>query len=109
MHDPIGAVLALGSRRTRPVCSVHRPVGAVATATDALDVWQVPRALHLSRQQIEALLGFTLPESARTSDIWWTVATEAPSKDRHSDAWVLASRTAVPNLAARIVTFDRAS
>src|SRR5204863_8089930 len=54
---------------------------------------------------IEALLGFPLPDAARSSDGWWT----APvlGGDRHADAWGAAHRTAKPNLAARTVAFDR--
>ena len=56
--------------------------------------------------QIEDLLGFPLPELARNSQEWWTGAplTTEPSQ---SDAWVLAHRTATPNLAAQNVVFER--
>ena len=55
----------------------------------------------LSIQQIETLLGFSLPESATREPEWWTGAVP------HSSAWRSAGRTAIPNLAARIVTFER--
>ena len=62
----------------------------------------------LTFAEIEDLLGFALPEQARLHPEWWTSAqTEAGSN--HSDSWVLASRTAVPNLMARTVVFERAS
>jgi hypothetical protein len=54
---------------------------------------------------IEALLGFPLPDAARNNDGWWT----APvlGHDRHASAWIAAHRTAKPNLMARTVAFDR--
>jgi len=59
----------------------------------------------LSFFDIEALLGFPLPDAARRNDGWWT----APvlGSDRHADAWGAAHRTAKPNLMARTVAFDR--
>jgi len=59
----------------------------------------------LSFFDIEALLGFPLPDAARSNDGWWT----APvlGSDRHADAWGAAHRTAKPNLMARTVAFDR--
>jgi hypothetical protein len=61
----------------------------------------------LTFEQVEALLGFALPDSARTEPDWWTAA--APHADWHSDAWTVAGRTATPNLPARTVTFERVS
>jgi hypothetical protein len=60
----------------------------------------------LTSAQIEDLLGFALPASAWTRLDWWT--TDALAGDPPcSDAWVLAGRTAQPNLPARVVTFER--
>jgi hypothetical protein len=59
----------------------------------------------LTFEQMEALLGFALPASARTEPDWWTSAA-VPSR-LHSAAWTGAGRTAVPNLPARTVTFER--
>jgi hypothetical protein len=58
----------------------------------------------LTFEQMEALLGFALPVSARTEPDWWTAAA-VPT--RHSAAWIAAGRTAAPNLLARTVTFER--
>jgi len=61
----------------------------------------------LSFEQMEALLGFALPDAARVEDDWWI---RAPVRtERHSDAWTAARRTATPNLPARNVAFDRLS
>lgn len=59
----------------------------------------------LTFEQMEALLGFTLPALSYTEPAWWTRA--AIPTQRHSDAWTGAGRTATPNLPARIVAFER--
>ena len=59
----------------------------------------------LTFEQMEALLGFTLPQRACTEQDWWTGA--ALRADRHSDAWTMARRTATPNLLAKTVAFER--
>jgi hypothetical protein len=61
--------------------------------------------VFLTFEQIEALLGFALPEAARLEPKWWTgvVAQGAPE----GDAWTAARRTAKPNLLARNVRFER--
>ncbi len=59
--------------------------------------------------QIEDLLGFTLPEPARLRLDWWTSPGPEPASSSHSDSWILANRTATPNLLAQIVVFERAS
>jgi hypothetical protein len=58
----------------------------------------------LTFEQIEALLGFALPTSARTEREWWTDILDA---QRHSAAWTGAGRTAAPNLGAGTITFER--
>ena len=59
--------------------------------------------------QVEDLLGFALPDVARTDQEWWTSADISTAEARWSDAWRLASRTARPNLMAQTVTFERVS
>jgi hypothetical protein len=61
----------------------------------------------LTFSQIEDLLGFALPAVARTDTTWWTSADKNAGGSPHSYAWLLASRTATPNLMAHIVTFER--
>ena len=58
----------------------------------------------LTFEQIEALLGFALPTLARTERAWWT---EGVDSQRQCAAWTGARRTAAPNLAAGIITFER--
>jgi len=59
----------------------------------------------LSFFDIEALLGFPLPDAARSTAGWWTGPVLAG--DHHADAWGAAHRIAKPNLAGRTVAFDR--
>jgi hypothetical protein len=63
----------------------------------------------LTFAEIEDLLGFALPEQARLHREWWTDAETKVAGSDYSDSWILASRTARPNLEARIVVFERAS
>jgi hypothetical protein len=62
----------------------------------------------LTFAQIEDLLGFTLPEQARLQREWWTDAAKNVATPNYSDSWILASRTAMPNLLAQTVVFQRA-
>lgn len=61
----------------------------------------------LTFQQVEDLLGFTLPDLARQELDWWS-GTGLNAADA-SGAWTLASRTARPNLRAQTVIFERVS
>ena len=62
----------------------------------------------LTFAEIGDLLGFTLPDAARRSEEWWTMhpdpATQGPE---HENSWILAHRTARPNLSAMTVAFER--
>ena len=58
----------------------------------------------LTFEQIEALLGCALPAPARTEREWWT---DIVDPQRQCAAWIEAGRTAAPNLAAEIITFER--
>jgi len=60
----------------------------------------------LTFAEIEDLLGFRLPDQARLHQEWWTDAAAGPN---YSDSWILASRTAKPNMLARTVVFERAA
>ena len=56
---------------------------------------------------IEALLGFSLPNAARSDRTWWTGT--VVGADRHTEAWAAARRTATPNLSVQTVAFERAA
>jgi hypothetical protein len=60
----------------------------------------------LTFSEIEDLLGFSLPEQARLSQEWWTDAADTHVSN-YSDSWILARRTAIPNLRAHTVAFER--
>ena len=60
----------------------------------------------LTFAQIEDLLGFSLPQLARTYQAWWTLGANVEGAP-HADAWTLAGRTATPNLESRTVSFER--
>ena len=62
----------------------------------------------LTFAEIEDLLGFALPDQARHSEEWWTDE-EGPGELDYSDSWILARRTAAPNLRAGTVVFERRS
>lgn len=66
-------------------------------------------AVVLTFAQIEDLLGFSLPDLARRSEDWWTIPDPNTARPRFSDSWILANRTARPNLMALTVVFDRVS
>jgi len=63
----------------------------------------------LTFAQLEDLTGGPLPDSARAQQDWWTSADRDADKSSRADAWILAGRTAQPNLLARTVTFERAT
>lgn len=62
----------------------------------------------LTFAQIEDLLGFALPDLARLHQEWWADADANSAPSAQSRSWTQASRTAKPNLMARIVVFERA-
>ena len=61
----------------------------------------------LTFSEIEDLLGFSLPDQARHHREWWTVASTDADLANYTDSWVLANRTATPNLLAQTVVFER--
>jgi len=60
----------------------------------------------LTFEQIESLLGFAPPPACADAE-WWTGP--CGPNDLHTAAWTAARRTAVPQLSARIVVFERLS
>ncbi len=63
----------------------------------------------LTFAEIEDILGFTLPDPARLREDWWTSPDQNTAKPRFSDSWILANRTARPNMGALTVAFERLS
>jgi hypothetical protein len=92
----------------RIVATIRQPHPRVAAEYLSLYTYLEHRyasRVVLTFDQMESLLGFPLPEPARTEPHWWT--DEAVRKGSFSDAWTLAQRTAVPHLAAKTVAFER--
>jgi hypothetical protein len=63
----------------------------------------------LTFAEIEDLLGFTLPDPARVQKEWWTGADPNSDRPSYADSWILASRSAKPNMDAKTVEFERRS
>lgn len=61
----------------------------------------------LTFAQVEALLGFTLPDLARLRPDWWSSPEGDAVPSSQSRSWIEASRTATPNLGAQSVKFER--
>jgi hypothetical protein len=59
----------------------------------------------LTFPEIEDLLGFTLPVSAKRDARWW--ANDDLYNASHANAWLLAKRSATPNIGAACVSFER--
>jgi hypothetical protein len=56
-------------------------------------------------REMEDLLGFALPVSAKRDTRWW--ANDDLHNAAHANAWLLAKRSASPNLSAGSVSFER--
>ena len=63
----------------------------------------------LTFKEIEDLLGFSLPDLARSEFAWWNGGVFAGPPSTQSFAWTLAERTATVNLQAQSVVFERDS
>ena len=61
----------------------------------------------LTFAEIEDLLGSALPDQARVNREWWADTEVDAAHPRCSDCWLLAHRSATPNLIARNVLFAR--
>jgi hypothetical protein len=93
-------------RRTVLPCTCVVTAGTYRSLHDYLE-HRYADTVVLSLRQIEDLLGFALPASARTDPAWWTTTAEESGAADHSQAWHLAHRTARPNLPAGNVVFER--
>ena len=63
----------------------------------------------LTFAQVEALLGFTLPDLARLTADWWASPEAGAIPSSQSRSWIEAGRTATANLRAQSVKFERVS
>jgi hypothetical protein len=90
------------------LADIARPPARVSTPYSSLNAYLEHRyvsSVVLTFDQIESLLGFSLPAPASTEREWWTSPTG--EIDGHTEAWTLTGRTATPNLFARTVAFNR--
>jgi hypothetical protein len=105
-------------KRRRP--ARHKKLEADAANTEGSPISDKSAPLHkylddryadavvLTFAEIEDLIGFALPELARLSNDWWTTPDPNATHSCFADSWILAKRTARPNLRALTVAFDRA-
>jgi hypothetical protein len=101
------ALTAAVPQRTATIFSLEQSTPHVPREYRALYTYLEHRyasVVVLTFDQIEALLGFALPTPARTEREWWT---DVVGLRHHCAAWTGAGRTAAPNLAAGIITFER--
>jgi hypothetical protein len=63
----------------------------------------------LTFAQMEDLLGFPLPDTARVEQAWWANAADPDARSPQSLSWMQANRTATPRLSAQVVVFERTS
>lgn len=94
-----GAITA--TRRERRGLGMAHPYVALYEYLDA----RFADVVVMSFGEIEDLLGVALPVTARRDARWW--ANDDMTNAAHANAWLLARRTATPNLAARSVSFER--
>jgi hypothetical protein len=64
-------------------------------------------SVDMTFAEVESVLGFALPPSAREYREWW--ANAETKQHPHSQAWTLAGRKATPNLTAETVRFEKTS
>jgi hypothetical protein len=93
-------LLGMALRRAATVPGMYAPLHAYLANRYADSV-------VLTFAQIEDLLGRALPDTARARYEWWTSTGSGADRSSCSDAWILAGRTARPNLLARTVVFER--
>ena len=105
-------------KRTDPLAQKGHSSGVTGTSLNAfgggaygsLQKYLTARyadAVVLTFGQIEDLLGFALPDKAWVEPAWWAVAAPGGAPSAQSQAWVLAKRSATPNLPAETVLFER--
>ena len=103
---PPGAALATAAEARSPAPRARLKTGPYRLLHDYLRE-RFADSVVLTFAQIEDLLGAPLPAEASRDPDWWSRTTVVAADAQCSDAWVLANRTARPNLQARIVIFDR--
>ena len=67
----------------------------------------IQRTVTLTFEQLERILGFALPKTARARVQWWANETGADTRHIQCKAWASAGFAAHPNLTAAKVTFSK--
>jgi len=93
--------------RAAPVVSEERPVAGKYQLLHKYLRDRYANRVVLTFSEIEDLLGFALPDLARVQLAWWNSGEFGGTPSIQSFAWMLAGRTAAPNLSAKNVVFDR--
>jgi hypothetical protein len=102
-NEQSGASISTTSERSEPQAS------GIAQAYLALHKYLTDRYANvvvLTFAQMEDLLDSPLPAPARRDPGWWN--SDDVNNVAHTNSWRLARRTAVANLVAQTVTFERA-
>jgi hypothetical protein len=76
---------------------------------DPLTRWlngQPPTSVLATFTQIEHLLGFPLPASARKYQAWWANEKNPGTRHIHALSWLNAGRKASPDLKRKILIFS---
>ena len=101
------------SKIARSLEAAHPIEQAAATAGLYQSLYKYLRDRYANRvvltfAEIEDILGFVLPNPARLQSEWWDAnADPIGPRSPQAASWLLARRTAMVNLAAQSVAFDR--
>ena len=105
-----GSPAAISGRGGPARCKLPRP--ADSDDYRALHKYLAERfadTVVLRFDEIEDLLGFTLPPAARIQPEWWAAGEPGGTPSAQARAWTVANRVATPNLMAKKVSFERVS
>ena len=89
-----------------PILATFTSGGAYSSLLQYLTA-RYANVVVLTFGEIEDLLGFPLPQAARDNVEWWAPGAPGASPTPQSLAWSLAHRSAVPNMTAETVLFER--
>jgi hypothetical protein len=70
---------------------------------------QISSTVTMTFTEIEAILGFELPPSARRYAAWWANADPQTGQHPYSQSWLLAGMQATVNLTAECVVFEKSN
>ena len=91
------------SSQPLPSASVSAEYGSLYTYLNN----RFANTVVLTFEQIESLIGFALPDHARSRVEWWAGAVEGSALSRQASSWSQARMRATPNFPAHSVMFER--